>query len=157
MVDSDLIIDTQEAADEHNDRVLALLGVTREDVLRELQYRQERKYREAKLRMAHAQRTAGERRAIRGREGDGGEVEMMIDPISYHYWGNRLGYECWDDKQFRAEYLRDNPESRIKSLSRICFTPSLAVQSRLKREQAHRAAVKARTLSSEPAGQLVTA
>ena len=33
----------------------------------------------------------------------------------HHYWGKRLGYGCWNDRKFIKEYLRDNPESRVKS------------------------------------------
>ena len=44
-----------------------------------------------------------------------GEVKMSVHPAFYHYWGCRLGYECWQDKQFCREYLRDNPACRVKS------------------------------------------
>ena len=46
-----------------------------------------------------------------------GEQKARIEPTSYHYWGKRLGYECWNDRKFMKEYLRDNPESRVKSKS----------------------------------------
>jgi hypothetical protein len=112
----ELIIDTEEAAEQDTERTLALLGVTREQILAELAYRQRKKHAEAVKRMALAAKGAGERRAIRG--GDvGGYCEMMIDPVSYHYWGQRLGYKCWEDAQFRREYLRDNPASRVKTTS----------------------------------------
>lgn len=136
------IYDTEAAAEEDSDRALAALGVTREQVLAELQYRQAKKYQQVITRMAAAQRAGGERRRITGADGDTGAVEMMIDPISYHYWGQRLGYECWEDDAFRREYRRDNPSSRIKTLSRIMFTPSLAVQARLGREKSERGMVK---------------
>jgi hypothetical protein len=41
-----------------------------------------------------------------------------IDAMAYHYWGQRLGYQCWKDKQFRQEYLRDNPGARVKTTFR---------------------------------------
>jgi hypothetical protein len=44
-----------------------------------------------------------------------GEMTASIPTASYHYWGNRLGYECWGDPQFKKEYLRDNPEARVKT------------------------------------------
>ena len=44
-----------------------------------------------------------------------GEMRGSIPAGAYHYWGNRLGYECWGDKQFMNEYLRDNPEARVKT------------------------------------------
>jgi hypothetical protein len=30
-------------------------------------------------------------------------------------WGVRLGYECWEDKQFLKEFLRDNPEVAVRN------------------------------------------
>lgn len=46
-----------------------------------------------------------------------GEVKFSIHPKFYHYWGQRLGYQCWDDPQFVREFLRDNPECRVKNIS----------------------------------------
>ena len=46
-----------------------------------------------------------------------GEMTASIPQAAYHYWGRRLGYECWADKQFKKEYLRDNPEARVKTHS----------------------------------------
>jgi hypothetical protein len=89
-----------------------LLGVKVEDVLAELNYRRERKRALMRRRMALAAKAGGERRILKGDVG--GYTDMMIDPVSYHYWGNRLGYACWDDPQFVAEYKRDNPECRVK-------------------------------------------
>jgi len=44
-----------------------------------------------------------------------GQHKARIETTSYHYWGKRLGYSCWSDRKFIKEYLRDNPESRVKS------------------------------------------
>lgn len=80
----------------------------------ELWQNQRRKLAMAEMRQMAA--AGGERRFLQGSEGDGGEVKMMIHPISYHYWGQRLGYECWDqDSDFVREYLRDNPAARVRS------------------------------------------
>lgn len=77
---------------------------------------QQQRIRLATVQMAQAAKAGGERRFIQGQDGDGGEVKMMIHPISYHYWGQRLGYECWDqDSDFVREYLRDNPAARVRS------------------------------------------
>jgi|TARA_B100000073_G_scaffold219937_1_gene183048 hypothetical protein len=56
------------------------------------------------------------RREINSVEGVG-SLKARIDPTSYHYWGKRVGYDCWNDRKFLKEYLRDNPESRVKSVS----------------------------------------
>lgn len=65
--------------------------------------------------MRLAAKAGSERRIMRGPDGSGAEVKMTIHPVSYHYWGQRLGYKCWKDPQFCREYLRDNPEARVKS------------------------------------------
>jgi len=44
-----------------------------------------------------------------------GQHRARIEATSYHYWGKRLGYGCWNDRKFIKEYLRDNPESRVKA------------------------------------------
>ncbi|MAK37777.1 MAG: hypothetical protein CMC15_16575 [Flavobacteriaceae bacterium] len=46
-----------------------------------------------------------------------GQHKARIDPTSFHHWGKRLGYDCWNDRQFIKEYLRDNPESRVNAKS----------------------------------------
>lgn len=46
-----------------------------------------------------------------------GRAVLSIPPLSYHYWGRRLGYQCWDDPQFLREYWRDNPGARCRSSS----------------------------------------
>lgn len=66
-------------------------------------------YREREA-MDDVQRVRGERY----RKGDINPVGM-IPPTSYHYWGQRLGYECWEDEQFVREYWRDNEACRVKS------------------------------------------
>lgn len=68
-------------------------------------------------RMRAAAKEGGERRLLHSRDGNGGEVKMMIDPYSYHFWGQRLGYQCWQDATFCREFLRDNPEARVRSVS----------------------------------------
>ena len=44
-----------------------------------------------------------------------GQVMMSVDPTAYHFWGQKLGYQCWKDKTFRREFARDNPEVRVKT------------------------------------------
>lgn len=55
-------------------------------------------------RVAEANRTATDRAL----PGSGLRPTLEIPVMDYHYWGLRLGYECWNDKQFVAEYQRDN-------------------------------------------------
>jgi hypothetical protein len=58
-----------------------------------------------------------------------GQKVLSVTPIAFHYWGQRLGYQCWRDKGFRAEFLRDNPHARVRYTPR---TASLRVQGRKK-------------------------
>lgn len=67
--------------------------------------------------MRQMAREGSERRVLKFKDGNGGEVRLMIHPVSYHYWGQRLGYQCWEDNQFKAEYCRDNPEARVKNVA----------------------------------------
>jgi len=47
-----------------------------------------------------------------------GFKRMVIHPRWYHYWGRRLGYACWSDKQFLHEFERDNECVRVRSRPR---------------------------------------
>jgi hypothetical protein len=44
-----------------------------------------------------------------------GELRASIPPSAFHYWGTRLGYECWEDRQFLREFIRDNPETAVRN------------------------------------------
>ena len=44
-----------------------------------------------------------------------GALTARIPPTAYHFWGQKLGYACWNDKAFMKEFLRDNPECRVNS------------------------------------------
>lgn len=107
------------ALDEEMDleMMCAVIGCTPDDFIAELQRREAAKVAKMQTEMILAQRAGGTRRFLPDEGEGGGYVEYMIHPVSYHYWGRRLGYECWEDKQFVREYLRDNPTSRIKSVS----------------------------------------
>ena len=47
-----------------------------------------------------------------------GQLVARIPIVAYHYWGNRLGYECWSDKQFMKEFLRDTPEAAVRNYAK---------------------------------------
>jgi hypothetical protein len=44
-----------------------------------------------------------------------GKLVAQIPADAFHYWGQRLGYECWEDKQFFEEFKRDNPEVVVQN------------------------------------------
>lgn len=37
-----------------------------------------------------------------------GRLRARIPASSFHYWGQRLGYQCWKDESFLREFLKDN-------------------------------------------------
>ena len=84
--------------------------------------RQKKEFSTALVQQRLAAKVGGTRRLM-----EDGEVQMAVHPQFYHYWGQRLGYECWQDKQFVHEFLRDNPECRVKNVSRkiqVGYQPS---------------------------------
>lgn len=66
-------------------------------------------YRELPAIGRHAERVR-----VADKEG-GGEWGNRVHPVSYHYWGQRLGYECWSDAEFTREYHRDNCYCRTRN------------------------------------------
>lgn len=100
------------------DALNATTGVTYEDVIAELKYRQQQRIARAYVAQAKAAKLNGERKFIRAGD-QGGEVQFQIQPVFYHYWGQRLSYECWEDPQFVREMIRDNPEIRIKNHGKL--------------------------------------
>jgi hypothetical protein len=67
---------------------------------------------QARVRQVQAAAALGTgRRSLEGL----GRPRLELDPVVYHYWGQRLGYECWRDAQFVREFERDNPEVRVRA------------------------------------------
>jgi hypothetical protein len=65
---------------------------------------------------ASAKQTAVFNHANEAQSIDGvGQLKARIPLAAWHYWGQRLGYECWEDKQFLEEFLRDNPETAVRN------------------------------------------
>lgn len=62
----------------------------------------------------NSQLSSTNRRKHRSVDGLGQHV-ARIDPTSYHYWMQKVGKDCWKDKQFVREYQRDNPQSKVAS------------------------------------------
>ena len=60
-----------------------------------------------------------------------GRLRMVVSPDAFHYWGRRLGYECWRDKAFLNEFERDNPAVRVKcggTKIQVGYQPSMRLQ-----------------------------
>ena len=55
-----------------------------------------------------------------------GRLKAQIPIQAWHYWGQRLGYECWEDNQFLSEFLRDNPETAVSNYAkRTCVNGAI--------------------------------
>jgi len=66
----------------------------------------------AAVRQRHAARDLAEnRRSVEGL----GRPRLEVDTFAYHYWGQRLGYQCWRDEAFLREFERDNPDCRVRA------------------------------------------
>jgi hypothetical protein len=37
-----------------------------------------------------------------------GRLRARIPASSFHYWGQRLGYQCWQDETFLKEFIKEN-------------------------------------------------
>lgn len=96
----------------------AMMGIGLKDLMAEIQFRHRKKMVQVKDEMAAVARAGQERRVLRCKDGDGGYFDVNIHPASYHYWGQRLGYECWQDPQFIREYKRDNPSAVVRTITR---------------------------------------
>ena len=71
-------------------------------------------HREAVLSAINNKRQGIYNREVKHRSLEGlGRLRLNVDPTSYHFWGTKLGYECWRDKQFLREYERDNPAAKV--------------------------------------------
>lgn len=80
-----------------------------DELVKELRLGWHKKEVECEIRTQHASKIRQEATSMEGL----GRLRLSIDPTSFHYWGQREGYEAWDDKGFVNEYERDNPQARV--------------------------------------------
>ena len=79
----------------------------------------EKEFREGRLKQhvdaqTNAAKTIGSSRETDYKSVNGlGRFRLRIDPYTYHYFGQRLGYICWHNEEFLKEFERDNPASRV--------------------------------------------
>jgi hypothetical protein len=66
--------------------------------------------KQAAIQAGIAQEFGGDHKSLEGL----GRLRMVVSADAFHYWGRRLGYECWRDKQFLREFERDNAAARVK-------------------------------------------
>jgi len=67
--------------------------------------------------MAEAQtQSVGKVNQIRAKSIDGiGQLQMRVNADSFHFWGQKLGYDCWKDKAFRKRYMEKNDYCKVNS------------------------------------------
>lgn len=57
--------------------------------------------------------TDNHRKTLKSIEGVG-RLRMRVDPTHFHYWGQKLGYQCWSDKGFLHDVEKVHPELKTK-------------------------------------------
>lgn len=89
------------------------------EVVQVLERRQARDFHRAERELAAAHRAGGERKTIRGRNGDGGEVQAMIHPVHAGMLVSKFGGDprCLSDKSVIADYQKQFPAAKVRSRS----------------------------------------
>ena len=64
----------------------------------------------ATIEQAEAAKELGEQRSM----DDVGRMRFNIHPTIYHHFGDRYGYECWSDDEFRRDFEKGFPAARVK-------------------------------------------
>lgn len=53
---------------------------------------------------------------VRHRSVEGlGQLKARIPMTAFHFWGQKLGYSCWNNQEFMDEFLRDNSHLKVNS------------------------------------------
>lgn len=90
------------------------------EVVQTLERRQAADFARADRELAAAHRAGGERTSLRGRNGDGGEVQCMIHPVHAGMLVSKFGGDarCLSDPGVLADYQKQFPAARVRSRSR---------------------------------------
>lgn len=94
--------------------LMEIMGIKPEDIVAELDRRAQREFEKAVREQRLAAKNFGETRVMKCADGTGAYLDFRVHRYFYHYWGQRLGYECWSDAQFVRQFLMKNPECRVK-------------------------------------------
>lgn len=92
----------------------ALVSSIPDHLLREVEREFRTGWNLQKIRTVHQQKWEQKQRKVPARAIEGlGQLEREIPETSWHFWGQKLGYQCWSDKKFLAEWDRDNPQYKV--------------------------------------------
>ncbi len=58
-----------------------------------------------------------------------GRPRLEVDDYAFHFWGQKLGYQCWKDKTFLREFERDNAHARVKAIGTKLITAGYGTKS----------------------------
>lgn len=81
------------------------------EVIKEINQARDMELVKATIEQAESAKELGEQRSM----DELGRMRFNINPTIYHYFGDRYGYECWQDEEFRRDFERDFPAARVKS------------------------------------------
>jgi len=100
-----------------------------ENLIGDLDTELRRGWQQARIRAEIEKKHTAVMNAVAHKSLDGiGSLRMRVPGDAYHYWGQRLGYECWSDPQFLKEFERDNPEVKVNSIgtgkTQVGYTPT---------------------------------
>ena len=104
--------------------VIKGVGDITDEVKAKLRERRALAVLEASKRLDLAAKAGRERFHIEDRSG-GGYVQFMIDPVFYHAFGQKWGYDCWRDEDFVRDTIKKNEACRVVSRARkasVSFT-----------------------------------
>jgi len=89
------------------------------DVVQVLERRQAESFHRAERELAAAHRAGGERKTLRGRNGNGGEVTGVIHPVHAAMLVSKFGGDarCLNDKSVIADYEKQFPAAKVRSRS----------------------------------------
>jgi hypothetical protein len=80
------------------------------EVINEINRVQDEALVKATIEQAEAAKELGEQQAV----DELGRQRLNIHPTIYHHYGDKYGYECWQDKEFIEDFEKGFPAARVK-------------------------------------------
>ena len=80
------------------------------EVIHEINRVQDEALVKATIEQAEAAKALGEQRSM----DEVGRQRLNIHPTIYHHFGDKYGYECWQDEEFVSDFEKGFPAARVK-------------------------------------------